>query len=73
MKFVRLRCAEEEELGDRQESSSKILISSHEGGVTKTFENPIACHNERVDATKTPRPTKPSNLLFTLLSPLALW
>ena len=48
------------------------MIRSHEGEVTKPFENPITYHNERVDATKTPRPTKPSNLLSNLLFPLAL-
>ena len=44
----------------------------HEGGVTKSFENPITCYDERVDTTKIPSPTKPYNSFSTLLSPLYL-
>ena len=69
--FVMLHCAEEEKLGDKRESSSRKLIRSHKGGSNKPFENQIICDDEKVDAQKTPRLTKPSNLISNLLSNLA--
>ena len=66
LKFVVLRCVEEAKLGDGKESSSILLIRSHEGGVTKLFENQITCDDEREKKTIT-SPTKTSNLFFTLL------
>ena len=59
-------------MGDKKESSSRILIRSHEGGFTKTFENPITCHDERFGDTKTPRSTQCYNLISTFLQALAL-
>ena len=49
------------------------MIRSHKGGVTKPPENKIKCDDERVDTTKNPMPTKTSNLIYNLLSPLASW
>ena len=58
MKLVMIHWVEEEKLRDIKESSFIILISSHEGGVTKPFENPITWNNDRVDTTHIPSPTK---------------
>ena len=58
-------------MGDEKEASFQKLIRFNKGGTTKPFENPITYNNGRVDTTKTPRPNKPSNLISTLLSPLA--
>ena len=66
LKFVMICCAEEVKLGDRKESSSRRLIRSHEGGVTKPFKNTITCHNERMDAKKK-RPGLPILLVYYLL------
>ena len=49
------------------------MITSHEGEVTKPFENPGTCNNEKVDTTETPRPTKTSNLLYNFSSALVLY
>ena len=65
-----LCCVEEAKFGYKRGSSSRKFIRSHEGGVTKPFENCIMCYNERVDATKTLRPTKPS--IYFLIS-YCLW
>ena len=73
LNFVVVCCAEEEKLGDKRESLSRKLIRSHEGKVTRTFKNKITFNDERVETTKTPRPTKPSNLISVFLSPLASW
>ena len=65
--------AEEEKLGDGREAPFQKLFMFDNIGVTKPFENPITYQHGRVDTTKTPSPTKPSNLLSTWLSPLVLW
>ena len=56
---------------DGKESLFQKLIRLDKGGITKPFENPITYNNGRVDTTKTHKPTKPSSLISTLLSPLA--
>ena len=71
LKFVIIQGAEEAKLGYGKESPSQKLIRLDKGGITKPFEKPITYNNGRVDTTKTPRPTEPSNLLSTLLLPLA--
>ena len=73
LNFVVVCCAEEEKLGDKRESLSRKLIRSHEGKVTRTFKNKITFNDERVETTKTPRPTKPSNLISVFLLPLVSW
>ena len=65
LKFVVLRCVEEAKLGDRKESSSILLIRSHEGGVTKPFENQITCDDER--DLKKQLPVPPIPLTYYLL------
>ena len=67
-----LRCAEEEKLGDRNDSSFGKLISSKEEGFDKRFKNQIKCDGERVETTKITRPTNPSSLISTYTSPLVL-
>ena len=47
------------------------MIRPHEGGVTKPFENQVTCDDKIVNK-KIPIPTNPTNLFYTLLSPLAL-
>ena len=68
-----LSCAEEAKLGYRKKSSPKRLISSNKGGVTKPFKYSITHYNDRLDATKTPRPTDIYNLLSTFISLLNSW
>ena len=60
-----LCCAEEAKLGGKRESSYRKLIRSHEGGFNKPFKNKITCDDERVETTKSTRPTKLSNLIST--------
>ena len=72
LKFSMICGAEEEKLGDGKEESFQKFIRSHKGGVNKPFKNPIACHNYRVDTTKTTRTTETSSLISTFLYSLAL-
>ena len=72
LKCVVIRCAEEAKLGYKNKFSSRKLIRSHDGRVTKIFKNQIICDDERVKKTKIPWSTNPSNLLHTLLLPLSL-
>ena len=66
LKFVILHCSEEAKLGDRKESSSRILIRYYEEGVIKPFKNSITCRNERKETKKHPVP--PILLVYYLLS-----
>ena len=65
LKFVLLREGQETTLGYGKAASFQKLISSNEVVITKLFNKPITCNNDRVDTTKTPRPNKPFNLLYT--------
>ena len=57
---------------DKRESSSRKILRSHEGGFNKPFEHKNTCNYESVETTKISKTTKPSNLIYTFLSPLAL-
>ena len=72
LEFMIILCVKEAELGDKREPSSRKLIRSHEGGFNKQFEIKITCYYERVETTEMSRTTKPSNLIYTFLSTLAL-
>ena len=49
LKFVMICCSEEAKLGDKWESSSRIVIRSRKVGVIKPFVNPNTCEYARLD------------------------